>query len=238
MFLDNLGCVFILGGVVPPFAVGGRQWDEAVTGGSPNPALQALACSLLQTQLDNGFALQATWLPREQNARADFLSRVSEMRHHDYRVKRAVFHELDMAWGPFSIDRFADSANRTTAHFCSHYFHPDAEWVDAFSTSWAGENNWIFPPATASAIGRTVQHLCAGKAAGTLIVPMSAWSPWRSVLRPRNAWAPFVTAARRLGSPAACLSVPQRYWALMRGCVVYALRVDGRRAVSLDPPCP
>lgn len=95
VFLDNLGCVFILGGVVPSFAVGNRQWGEFVTGGSPNQALQALACELFQLQLDGGFELQAVWLPREQNLRADYLSRVSEMRHHDYRIRTAVFHELN-----------------------------------------------------------------------------------------------------------------------------------------------
>ena len=31
--LDNLGCVFILGGVVPGFARGGRPWGEFVSGG-------------------------------------------------------------------------------------------------------------------------------------------------------------------------------------------------------------
>ena len=40
VIMDNLGCVFIMGGIVPPFAVGGKQWGEFVTGGSPNPTLQ------------------------------------------------------------------------------------------------------------------------------------------------------------------------------------------------------
>jgi hypothetical protein len=236
VFLDNLGCVFILGGVVPSFAVGNRQWGEFVTGGSPNQALQALACELFQLQLDGGFELQAVWLPREQNLRADYLSRVSEMRHHDYRIRTAVFHELNGLWGPFSIDRFASVENRQTARFCSHYFHPEAEWTDAFSASWAGENNWLFPPATTSAIGRTVSRICADGATGTLIVPLSEWSLWRSTLRPRDTWATFVLAAKRLGPPMACLTVPRRYWGLMRGCTIYALRVDGRRAVPSDPP--
>ena len=34
--MDNLGCVFIMGGVVPSFATGGREWGEFVSGGSPN----------------------------------------------------------------------------------------------------------------------------------------------------------------------------------------------------------
>jgi hypothetical protein len=104
LFLDNLGCVFIMGGVVPEFAVGGKRWGEYVTGGSPNPALQSLALQLFQSQLDGEFELQAAWLPREQNVRADYLSRVSETRHHDYSLLRPIFRQLDDAWGPHSID--------------------------------------------------------------------------------------------------------------------------------------
>jgi hypothetical protein len=146
LFLDNLGCVFILGGVVPEFAVGGKQWGEFVTGGSPNPDLQSLALRLFQAQLDGDFVLQAVWLPRALNVRADYLSRVSEMRHHDYQLLPELFRSLDADWGPHSVDRFACAATRRTARFCSHYFHPEAEWVDAFSIPWRGENNWLFPP--------------------------------------------------------------------------------------------
>jgi hypothetical protein len=48
--MDNLGCVFIMGGVVPPFATGARQWGEFVSGGSPNPCLQQLAVLILDLQ--------------------------------------------------------------------------------------------------------------------------------------------------------------------------------------------
>ena len=34
--MDNLGCVFITGGLVPPFAVGGKRFGEFVSGGLPN----------------------------------------------------------------------------------------------------------------------------------------------------------------------------------------------------------
>lgn len=228
LFLDNLGCVFILGGIVPAFAVGGKQWGEFVTGGSPNPDLQDLALRLFQAQLDGCFELQAVWIPRALNTRADYLSRVSEMRHHDYRVHPEIFRCLDADWGPHSVDRFACAATRQTMRFCSQYFHPEADWVDAFSIPWRNETNWLFPPATTSAISRTISHLCADGARGTLIVPLSPWSQWRAILRPRDSWAPFVLQARRLGAPSECLTLPARYRPLFRGSVLFALRVDGR----------
>ena len=43
-----------------------------------------------------------------------------------------------------------------------------------------------FPPATASAIRRTVSRICAYCATGTLKVPLSARSPWRSTPEQRE----------------------------------------------------
>ena len=57
VFLDNLGCVFILGGVIPEAAIGGLAWGEYVTGGSPDPELQCLALQLFEAQLAGGFSL-------------------------------------------------------------------------------------------------------------------------------------------------------------------------------------
>ena len=55
--MDNLGCVFIMGGVVPSFASGGKAWGEFVSGGSTNPDLQHLALHLLDLQVEYGFSL-------------------------------------------------------------------------------------------------------------------------------------------------------------------------------------
>lgn len=79
MVLDNLGCVHILGGVVPAFARGGRPWGEFVSGGAPKPALQRLALSLHDMQEQGDFSLIPVWRPRDENVRADFLSRVSTL---------------------------------------------------------------------------------------------------------------------------------------------------------------
>ena len=52
MVMGNLGCVFITGGVVPPFAV--DRIGGFVLGASPNPSLQALAVALLDAQMEGG----------------------------------------------------------------------------------------------------------------------------------------------------------------------------------------
>ena len=240
VFMDNLGCVFIMGGVVPAFAVGGKAWGEFVSGGSPDPALQRLALQLFEAQLTGGFTLQAVWVPRTENVRADFLSHASEARQHDYCLLPSLFRWLDERWGPHTIDRFACPATCQalaaphTGRFCGAYFHPDAVWTDAFSAPWAGDNNWLFPPVTL--IGRTLAYLRSQGARGTLIVPLGPWAPWRPLLRARGVWAPDVTAHALLGAARECLALPPRYRHLFRGALIYALRIDGRLHAAPGAP--
>ena len=83
--------------------------------------------------------------------RADYLSHVSAMRHHGYRLRAELFHALNARWGQhsFTIDRFATADNCQplqaphTGHFCSHFYSPAAVWTrtDAFTVSWEDEND-------------------------------------------------------------------------------------------------
>ena len=234
VFLDNLGCVFIMGGVVPEAAIGGLPWGEYVTGGSPQPELQRLALQLFEAQLTGGFTLQAVWRPREQNVRADYLSRVTTLLQHAYCLRASLFCWLDERWGPHTIDRFASLdtcqplAPPHTGRFCSQFFLPEAEWTDAFSVPWGGENNWLFPPC--GMIAQAVSHLCASRAVGTLVVPYTPWAPWLSALRRGRQWSPLVVGFVRLGSPGDCLRLPREHRRdFGPRCVIIALRLDGRR---------
>ena len=244
VLMDNLGCVFIMGGVVPPFAVGGKQWGEYVSGGSPNAALQQQAVQLLDLQQAHDFTLVFEWVPRDLNVRADYLSHASEMRHHSYRLREEWFAYLDGLWGPHSVDRFAAADNcqplgaPNTGRFCSQFFHPDAEWVDAFTLPWGGENNWLFPPT--HAIAEAVAHLRASGAAGTLIIPSAPWAPWWPTLCQGQRWAPDVVGAVQLGPAEEVLTISRSDLALFGHGGVIAIRF-GRRCEPLaggDPRAP
>jgi hypothetical protein len=83
-----------------------------VSGGSPDPDLQRLAVHLLDLQIKHRFSLTFVWVPRDLNVRADFLSHVSEMRHHHYHLSEEWFAYLDGLWDPHTIDRFTSADNR------------------------------------------------------------------------------------------------------------------------------
>ena len=232
--LDNLGVVSILGGVVPAFARGGRRWGEYVSGGSPNPELQRLALAVHDMQETGGFTLVPVWRPRAANVRADFLSRVTVLQLHDYRLRTEVFRELDAAWGPHSIDRFSTKESCQAlqpphgGRFCALFFHPDAIWTDAFSAPWTGEHNWAFPPFPF--VGDAIAAFRSAGASGTLIVPDCPTEFWWPLLRARGAWAPDVLAVRSLGPASRVLShfSPAAH-GLLRDVPLLALRFGGRR---------
>ena len=139
--------------------------------GSMVRELQDLALSVFLFTAQRQIQLDLIWLPRRQNARADFFSKVIDF--DDYSVHDDVFKELDHLWGPHSIDRFASSYNAKLSRFNSRFLQPGTEAVDAFTQDWSSENNWLVPPI--SLIGKLLSHMHESKAVGTLIVPM-----WKS----------------------------------------------------------
>ena len=139
--------------------------------GSMVRELQDLALSVFLFTAQRQIQVDLIWLPRRQNARADFFRKVIDF--DDYSVHDDVFKELDHLWGPHSIDRFASSYNAKLSRFNSRFLQPGTEAVDAFTQDWSSENNWLVPPI--SLIGKLLSHMHESKAVGTLIVPM-----WKS----------------------------------------------------------
>ena len=59
----------------------------------------------------------------------------------DWGVSDEFFTFINSIYGPHSVDRFANHENRKMKRFNSVVWNPECEQVDAFSVSWAGENN-------------------------------------------------------------------------------------------------
>ena len=115
------------------------------------------------------------------------------------------------------------STRPTTGRFCSQYFHPEAEWVDALSLSWAGENNtYVFPPV--HLVGAAVTHIRACGAAATLVCPEAPWAAWWPSLCNRTGWARDVWRVVPLGSPDDTLTVSRRDRRLLGSGPMIAVR--------------
>jgi len=94
----------------------------------------------------------------------------------------SIFSLLDALWGPHSVDRFANPSNAQLERFNSRFWSPGSEAVDAFTCTWAGENNWWCPPVYL--IPRVIRHAQSTCCKGTLIIPQWVSSPFWPLLFP------------------------------------------------------
>ena len=133
--------------------------------GSSKVHLQSM--SIFDFCLSNGITLEAQWIPRSQNERADLLSRFVDK--DDWCVNPSVFRLLDAKWGAHTFDRFATYYNAQLPRFNSKFVSPGCSGVDALAQDWSSENNWICPPV--SLIVDSVRHLMSCSGCGTLIIP-------------------------------------------------------------------
>ena len=106
----------------------------------------------------------------------------------------SIFQELNRAWGPHTVDRFATDSNAKCGRFNSKIWVPGTEGVNSFSVMWSGEINWCVPPP--SVIPRVLSKFAHERAIGTLVVPRWNSAPYWPVLCHENKWSDFITDVR------------------------------------------
>lgn len=193
LFIDNLSLAFGLGGVVPGF-------EERAYGGSRTLEVQRIITKIHDVCVRRRIQLIAVWVPREENERADYLSKITT--HYDFRLSRLVVARIDRWWGPHTVDRFssATSVMVSSGRYNSRFWQPGqqgCEGIDAFSQHWGGENNWVHPPY--KLVGKALLHMRECRAVGTIVLPYWERAAWWPLLRVGSAWARDVVYAVRLG---------------------------------------
>jgi hypothetical protein len=108
LYLDSQVAVMALGGDIP-------QYPGKIFGGSKKEELQELVIRIFGITEQHNFGILPIWIPREQNERADFNSHLNEYNHYDFSLKSDIFHQLDVMYGPHTIDRFASDDSNTTS---------------------------------------------------------------------------------------------------------------------------
>ena len=148
------------------------------TNGSKKRHLQDGACCIFETCMKYALKLEMEWVPRSQNERADYISRIVDF--DDWKVNPCLFHYLDGMWGPHTVDCFASYYNTQLSRYFSRYWNPGADAVDAFTVDWSYEVCWWVPPLYL--VMRVVKHARACAAKGTLIVPCWKSAPFCALM--------------------------------------------------------
>ena len=144
--------------------------------------LQGKALSLGEKCKQHNIALIPKWIPRNENERADFLSRSYDC--DDWSIADEIYKELNYKWGLHTHDRFAQDYNTKCLKFNSRFWCPGTSGVDAFLQKWSGENNWLVPPPRL--ILKCVSKILKEKCCCTLVVPKWKSAPFWPVLFPNE----------------------------------------------------
>ncbi len=136
--------------------------------GSRKRELQETAKQIFHLCMHEGINLVVNWIPRGENERADFLSRIVD--YDDWGVRVWFFEYVEKVLHcRHSVDRFANHNNTKCLRFFSCWWVPGTEGVNAFSADWAGEDNWVVPPIHLAA--RAIDHIVECNCYATLVVP-------------------------------------------------------------------
>ena len=96
--------------------------------------LHILALNIFQTAKDNKIDIEVQWIPRTQNERADYLSKIVDC--DDSTVKDYYFRAVTQSfWGSCSVDCFVSYKNRHVPRFYPKYFNPDSLGVNSLAFS-------------------------------------------------------------------------------------------------------
>ena len=148
--------------------------------GSSNIRLDSIAQDIWSFSLKNNISLVAHHIAGVCNSGPDFLSRLST--RHEWMLHPAIFRQLELMFGPHTVDRFASASTALLPAYNSRYADPSSSGIDALGQSnWGQENNWVNPPFRL--IPRVLDVIEAQRAEATLIAPMWPGQSWMCRLR-------------------------------------------------------
>ncbi|VDI81742.1 Hypothetical predicted protein [Mytilus galloprovincialis] len=142
-----------------------------VAKGSMKPELQDIALCIFENCLTHNISIDAEWVPRTFNEKADFISRIID--YDDWGVGEQLFTYLDSLWGPHEIDWFANDDNHKLTVFYSRYWTVNSIGIDAFTVNWNGVNGWFVPPVCL--VSKVLRYMRQCMAQGTIVLPL-----WKS----------------------------------------------------------
>ena len=164
--------------------------------GSSKPHIQDIAINLNNFCDSEKITLRPEWIPREQNEKADYLSRCKDS--DDWEISPKSFHSLNSRWGVYTVDRFASHLNNKCKRFNSRWWVPGTEAVDAMTQFWGRDLNWLVPPPRL--IAECFGKMQLEKANGTLVIPLWKSSPyWPCLLDLKGMFKPCISEVTNLG---------------------------------------
>ena len=156
--------------------------------GSPKPHLNKLAKDIFLLCGRHSIFLQVKWVPREQNVKADVMSK--QLTTGCWGLLPHWFQRLEELWGPHDVDRMAASWNTKLPRFNSKFRCRGSEAVDCFTQDWRGVNNYVCPDF--HLLAKVLRHIRQGRATATVVVPFWPTAAFWPLLWGEAGWLDWV----------------------------------------------
>ena len=129
------------------------------------------------------------WIPRSQNDRADYLSRIIDS--DDWGISNDLFNFIKDKFGHIEVDWFASSHNAKVNCFYSKFWNPGCAGVDAFAEHWGNRFGLFVPPV--SVVHHVLKKMAFDYAKGVLVIPCWKSAIFWPLLCPNGTFIPQVT---------------------------------------------
>ena len=143
-----------------------QNLSRIIRGGSSKN--HALAIDIYNICIINNIVLLPAWIPREFNEIADQISK--EVDTDNWGIDNETFAYIQIKFGKFDVDRFADNNNNKVDNFNSKYHCPGSSAINCFTCNWKSSFNWLCPPIYL--IGKILRYLELCKGKGVLFAPI------------------------------------------------------------------
>ena len=109
-----------------------------------SPEMMELLRRLYKLLDQLGVSIHSRYIATDQNSLADALSRGSPF--DELAIRDAAWAEIERDHGPHTADRYARASNTRATRWSGRESAAEGERAGALSQSWAGQNNFVFPP--------------------------------------------------------------------------------------------
>ena len=150
--------------------------------GGPSEPLTKIARALWSTAHALGITMEAKHLSGSLNIHADSLSRMLPQSTYSWSLHPRIYEQIEAAYGPHTIDRFADITNHRCPAYNSLFYDPLTQGVDALAQQdWGTHNNFVNAPF--ALLPRVLKVIAAQKATATIIAPYWPAQTWFRTLQ-------------------------------------------------------
>ena len=171
----------------PPECSQSSTWRELAAIDSFAPILKGSLVKWFtdsQRAAEHSIRLEVQWIPRTENEKADYISRLRDF--DDWQIMHDLFLSLEELWGRHTVDCFANYYTAKLPRFFSRFWNPGASGIDFFAQELSSENCLVVPPV--SLVARVIHYLSLQKAMATLVVPLWPLSSFWPLLTSKYRW--------------------------------------------------